>query len=87
MLRWSIDRGRPLRLPAIAQPMSADEARQFVIGKLYSDHWFDGTRGAGRIAENGSVAGSIQSADGAIRGAMLPSDTLYVAANRILPRP
>jgi hypothetical protein len=70
--------------PAHAQQMSAAEARHFVVGKLYSYQCFEGTRGAGRIAENGSVAGTIQfRGNGATRYAMLPHNTLYVVGDRI----
>ena len=34
-------------VPAIAGEMSADEARRFVIGKLFNYTCFEGTRGAG----------------------------------------
>ena len=47
-------------LPAVAGEMSADEARQFVIGKLFNYTCFEGTRGAGRVYSDGSVVGSIQ---------------------------
>ena len=40
--------------------MNADEARRFVIGKLFSYTCFEGTRGAGRVNADGSVVGSIQ---------------------------
>lgn len=70
--------------PAHAQQMSAAEARHFVVGKLYSYQCFEGTRGAGRISENGSVAGTIQfRGNGATRYAMLPTNTLYVVGDRI----
>ena len=45
-------------LPAHAQQMSAGEARQFVVGKNFAYNCFEGTRGAGRIGENGAVAGT-----------------------------
>ena len=44
-------------LPAIAGEMSADEARRFVIGKMFSYTCFEGTRGQGRVNSDGSVAG------------------------------
>jgi hypothetical protein len=49
-----------LAVPAHAQLMNAREARTFVVGKLFSYQCFEGTRGAGRIMENGAVAGTIQ---------------------------
>jgi hypothetical protein len=70
--------------PANAQQMSAAEARHFVVGKHFAYQCFEGTRGAGRIAENGSVAGTIQfRGGGATRYAMLPANTLYVTGDRI----
>ena len=71
-------------LPANAQQMSASEARHFVVGKHFAYNCFEGTRGAGRIAENGAVAGTIQfRGNGATRYAMLPANTLYVTGDRI----
>ena len=35
-------------LPAMAGEMSADEARRFVIGNMFSYTCFEGTRGQGR---------------------------------------
>ncbi|MET0867495.1 MAG: hypothetical protein ABWY35_05290 [Pseudorhodoplanes sp.] len=71
-------------LPAHAQQMSAGEARQFVVGKNFAYNCFEGTRGAGRIGENGAVAGTIQfRGNGATRYAMLPANTLYVTGDRI----
>ena len=70
--------------PANAQQMSAAEARHFVVGKHFAYNCFEGTRGAGRIAENGAVAGTIQfRGGGATRYAMLPANTLYVVGDRI----
>ena len=71
-------------LPANAQQMSASEARHFVVGKHFAYNCFEGTRGAGRIGENGAVAGTIQfRGNGATRYAMLPANTLYVTGDRI----
>lgn len=72
-------------LPVHAQQlMTASEARHFVVGKHFAYQCFEGTRGAGRIAENGSVAGTIQfRGSGATRYAMLPANTLYVVGDRI----
>ena len=46
--------------PAIAGSMNADEARRFVAGKVFAFTCFDGTRGAGRILDDGGAAGSVQ---------------------------
>jgi hypothetical protein len=66
-------------LPAMAGEMSADEARRFVIGKMFSYHCFEGTRGQGFVYADGSVAGSIQfQGHGRVRYAALPPGTLWV---------
>ena len=71
-------------LPAHAQQMTAHEARAFVVGKLFSYQCFEGTRGAGRIMNNGSVAGTIQfRGNGSTRYAMLPQDTIRVVGDRV----
>jgi hypothetical protein len=71
-------------LPATAEEMRADEARRFVVGKLFSYACFDGTRGAGRIYSDGSVAGTVQlRGQGAARYVALPSGTLRVKGETI----
>lgn len=63
--------------PAQAQEMKADEARRFVAGKLFTFTCFEGTKGAGRIYNDGSVAGTIQfRGSGPVRYAVLPTNTL-----------
>lgn len=60
-----------------AEPMNALEARRFVVGKLFSYTCFDGTRGAGRIHSDGSVAGTIQlRGAGPVRHVRLPPNTV-----------
>ena len=51
-------------VPASPGSMTPDEAKRFVAGKLFAYTCFEGTRGAGRINADGSVAGTIQ-----VRGA------------------
>ena len=71
-------------LPAVAGEMSADEARRFVIGKMFSYTCFEGTRGQGRVNVDGSVAGSIQfQGSGAVRYAHLPANTLQVRGESV----
>ena len=71
-------------VPAQAQQMNAREARAFVVGKLFSYQCFEGTRGTGRIMENGAVAGTIQfRGNGATRYAMLPHYTIRVVGERV----
>ncbi len=65
--------------PAVAEPLNADSARRFVIGKVFAFNCYEGTRGAGRIYADGSVAGSIQfRGQGPIHYAALPAGTLHV---------
>jgi hypothetical protein len=71
-------------LPAVAGEMTADEARQFVIGKMFNYACFDGTRGQGRVNSDGSVTGSIQfQGSGLIRYAQLPANTLLVRGGSV----
>jgi hypothetical protein len=70
--------------PAMAGEMSADEARRFVIGKMFAFTCFEGTSGSGRILSDGSVAGAIQlRGDGPVHHAALPAGTLQVKGERV----
>ena len=71
-------------VPALAGEMSADEARRFVIGKMFSYTCFEGTRGQGRVHPDGSVVGSIQfRGQGQMRYAALPAGTLRVKGESV----
>jgi hypothetical protein len=71
-------------VPAVAGEMSAEEARRFVIGKLFSYTCFEGTRGQGRVHADGSVVGSIQfQGQGQVRYAALPAGTLRVKGEAV----
>ena len=68
----------------LAETMNADEARRFVANKLFTFNCFDGTKGVGRIADDGSATGSVQfSGTGPIRHVRLPSNTLQVRSGSI----
>jgi hypothetical protein len=70
--------------PVFADEMKADEARHFVIGKLFSYTCFEGTRGAGRVFADGSVVGTIQiRGGGPVRHAFLPAGTLKVKGESV----
>ena len=70
--------------PAAAGDMTPDDARGFIVGKLFAFTCFDGTRGAGRIYGDGSVAGSVQfSASGPQRNMLLPTGTLRVKGAKV----
>ena len=71
-------------LPAVAGEMTADEARRFVIGKMFNYTCFEGTRGQGRVFPDGSVVGSIQlQGSGQVRYAALPPGTLRVKGEAV----
>lgn len=71
-------------LPVYAAEMTAEEARGFVIGKLFSYNCFEGTRGSGRVHSDGSVVGTVQlRGDGPLRHAFLPAGTLRVKGGTV----
>ena len=71
-------------VPAVAGEMSAEEARRFVIGKMFNYTCFEGTRGLGRVNADGSVTGSIQfQGSGEVRHAYLPPNTLQVRGESV----
>ena len=66
-------------IPAQAGEMRAGEARQFIAGRHFAYHCFDGTIGNGRIYADGSVAGYIQvGGSGPRRYVVLPAGTLRI---------
>ena len=70
--------------PALAGQMTADEARRFVAGKVFVFSCFDGTRGAGRVFEDGGAAGAVQfSGAGPVRHLRLPGNTLQVRGQAV----
>jgi hypothetical protein len=70
--------------PAAAQEMSLEQARRFVIGKLFEVSCFDGTRAVGRIRGDGSVIGTIQfRGTGPEHSAWLPAGTLKVKGEAV----
>lgn len=71
-------------VPAMAGEMNAEEARRFVIGKVFSYTCFEGTRGQGRVHADGSVVGSIQfRGEGQVKYAALPAGTLQVKGESV----
>jgi hypothetical protein len=70
--------------PAFAETMNADEARKFVAGKTFAFNCFDGTKGMGRILNDGSAQGAVQfSGNGDLRHMRLPTNTLQVRGQQI----
>jgi hypothetical protein len=66
---------------ASAEDLAPEQARAFVIGKLFSYTCFDGTVGMGRIFNDGSVVGTIRpGGQGAVRFATLPAGTIKVSS-------
>lgn len=64
---------------AAAEELGPEEARAFVVGKLFSYVCFDGTAGMGRVFADGSVVGTIRPMGrGEVRFAALPAGTLQV---------
>jgi hypothetical protein len=66
-------------IAAKAEDLGPEQARAFVVGKLFSYTCFDGTAGMGRIFADGSVVGTIRPGGrGEMRFANLPPGTLRV---------
>jgi hypothetical protein len=64
---------------AVAEELGPDQARAFVVGKLFTYTCFDGTTGVGRIFSDGSVVGTIKiGGRGELRYATLPAGTIKV---------
>jgi hypothetical protein len=64
---------------AVAEELGPDQARAFVVGKLFAYTCFDGTVGMGRIFTDGSVVGTIRpGGQGQMRFATLPPGTIKV---------
>ena len=69
---------------AVAEPMNAEAARRFVVGKTFAYTCFDGTRGSGRIFNDGSAVGTIQNGGaGPTRMTALPPGTLRVKGDMV----
>ena len=69
---------------AAASELRPEQARQFVVGKVFAFNCFEGTKGAGRIAHDGSVTGTVQlRGDGSVRRAVLPAGTLQVKGEKV----
>jgi hypothetical protein len=65
---------------ALAEELGPEQARAFVVGKLFAYTCFDGTSGIGRIFSDGSVVGTIKPrGEGQTRFAALPAGTIKVS--------
>jgi len=70
--------------PVLAEPLDVAAAHRFVVGKTFAYNCFDGTRGAGRIQNDLSVAGTIQvRGAGPVRYVQLPPGTLKVKGGSV----
>ena len=70
--------------PAFSEELRPEEARRFIAGKLFAFNCFEGTRGAGRIFADGSVAGAVQfGGNGPYRNVRLPAGTLQVKTESV----
>jgi hypothetical protein len=70
--------------PALAESLKADAAPRFVTGKRFAFNCFDGSRGAGRINDDGSVIGTIQfQGSGPLRSVWLPAGTLKIKGEAV----
>jgi hypothetical protein len=71
-------------LPALAGTMTAEEARKFVMGKVFAFTCVDGTRGAGRLLEDMGAAGAVQfNGSGPVRHIRLPGNTVQIRGQAV----
>lgn len=72
---------------AVAEELAPEQAKAFVVGKLFAYTCFDGTAGMGRIFSDGSVVGTIRpSGRGETRFAALPPGTIRVEGTSMCAR-
>jgi hypothetical protein len=71
-------------VPAVAQSLSPEAARQLVTNKQFVFTCVDGSRGLGEIHDDGSVIGAFQvSGSGPVRSISLPPGTLKVKGHAV----
>lgn len=69
---------------AFAEELAPEQARAFVVGKLFSYTCFDGTAGMGRVFADGSVVGTIQPpGEHAAHFAALPAGSIRVTTQSV----
>ncbi|GGF88867.1 hypothetical protein GCM10007301_56030 [Azorhizobium oxalatiphilum] len=69
---------------ASAQTLSPEQAKAFVVGRSFAFTCFEGTRGAGRIFADGSVAGTLtMRSQGIARYVRLPPNTVRVREENV----
>ncbi|HEX2655790.1 MAG TPA: hypothetical protein VHN11_19365 [Xanthobacteraceae bacterium] len=73
-----------LTLPVLAEELTPEKARHFVVGKMFSFQCFEGSAGMGRVHPDGSVSGSIRfGGSGPVRYVTLPPGTLRVKGESV----
>jgi hypothetical protein len=81
---WGAVAAGAMVAPVLAGQMNAEEARRFVAGKVFAFTCFDGTRGAGRVLDDGGAAGAVQfSGSGPVHHVRLPGNTLQVRGQAV----
>ncbi len=70
--------------PALAENLDAEAARRFIVGKLFAFTCADGSHGAARVYDDGSVIGTVQF-HGSERpqSVWLPSETLKLTGETV----
>ena len=69
---------------AFAEELAPEQARAFVVGKLFTYSCFDGTAGMGRIFADGSAVGTIRPpGERMARFAALPAGSIKVTAKSV----
>ena len=70
--------------PALAEDLDAEAARRFIVGKLFAFTCADGSRGAARVYDDGSVIGTIQfHGSEQPRPVWLPAETLKLTGETV----
>jgi len=70
--------------PALAENLDAEAARQFIVGKLFAFTCADGSRGAARVYDDGSVIGTVQFHGSEQPSPIwLPTETLKLAGETV----
>jgi len=68
----------------VAEEMGPEQARAFVVGKLFHYTCFDGTAGMGRIFADGSVVGTVQAPGRKVaQFTVLPPGTIRVSGRQV----
>ena len=70
--------------PALAENLDAEAARRFIVGKLFTFTCADGSRGAARVYDDGSLIGTIQfHGSEQPRPVWLPAETLKLTGETV----